>query len=134
MSGLFPGLVRAADAERIFDLLLELPEAQRRCTNVARVALARASGREWSWSYNLIEECAKSWPYINGMLVRQGVRAVDEPLADWLDSAYTLLRELYGDKERDALESRLRRVPRGAVMPVKKPMSTRAELMAFGAD
>lgn len=106
----------------------------RRSTNVARVALGRASGREWHWTYNLIKECAASWPYLNGMLVRQGVHAGSETLPDWLDAAYTLLRELMDEKERKALDVRLRQVPKGLTVAVRPAMSSRAELLAFGAD
>jgi hypothetical protein len=134
MSGVFPGFLGTSDAAWMVDQWLEVPDMQKRCINVARVALGRASGREWFWAYNLIKECAASWPYLNGMLTRQGVRASDETLADWLDAAYTLLRELMDDKERKALELRLRKIPRDAVAPVRIAKSTRAELMAFGAD
>jgi hypothetical protein len=132
MCGIFPGLVRGRDAADMMDLWLDVPDMQRRCINVSRVALSRESGREWFWAYNLIKECWGSWPYLNGMLVRQGVRADREPLADWLDAAYTLLRELLDEKARLALESRLRQVPRG--VKARPVMSSRQDLMGFAAD
>jgi hypothetical protein len=117
------------------DQWLEVPDMQRRCINVARVALGRASGREWYWAYNLILKCVESWPYINGMLVRQGVRADTEPLADFLDAAYTLMRELRDDKGRTALDSELSRIPKDAIASGIKPkMSGRGDLMAFARD
>lgn len=135
MSGLFPGLVRGSDSEQILDILLQLdlPDLSRRCRNVSHAALSRASGREWHWTYNLINEARKSWPYLNGMLIRQGVHSDVEALADWTDAAYTLLREVYDDKERKAFDNRLRAIPRNAG-PVKPVMSNRMDLAGFAAD
>lgn len=135
MSGLFPGLVRGSDSEQLLDILLqlELPDLSRRCRNVSHAALSRASGREWHWAYNLIIEATKSWPFLNGMLVRQGVHADAENIADWIDAAFTLLREVYDDKERKAFDQRLRAIPRSAG-PVKPVMSNRMDLLGFAAD
>jgi len=136
MAGVFPGMVRDSDAADLFGLWHTLPDMQRRCINVARVATSRVSGREWFWAVNLTNEALKSWPYVNGMLIRQGVRTDSTEFADWLDAAFTLLREVLDKDARKAFEARLRIVPRGAVgagspRPV---MSTRADLVMFAAD
>jgi hypothetical protein len=134
LSEVFPGLIRVGDAEAMWALWASRDDMERRCLNVARVALGRAAGREWHWAGNLIDEALQSWPYINGMLVRQGVRAHKTSLADWLDACYTLLRETYDKDGRAALDTRLRRMPRGVAGTFRPKMSSRSELMAFAAD
>ena len=106
-----------------------------RCTRIARVALERAGRREWTWTYNLIHECLGAWQQINGMLIRQGVRVENERLSDWLDAAYTLIRELLGqDKEAlTAFETRLKSVPKDALGTMTPKMSSRAALLEFAA-
>ena len=132
MSGVFPGLVADSDAAECFDLWFSVPDMHRRSLNVSRVALGRAARREWAWTYNLIQEVSRSWAYVNGPLVRQGVRADSTILPDWLDAAYTLLREFKDDKGRAALETTLSRTPQFAVAAGMTPkMSGRDDLLAF---
>jgi hypothetical protein len=130
LSRVFPGMIDDEDVEEMFEAWMVVPDMARRCTNVARVALGRASGREWWWAVNMIKEVLKSWTLINGALVRHGVRAGSTSLADWLDAAYTQLREMVDDKERSALEMRLRIPPRN----VTTITSSREALLAFAAD
>lgn len=134
MSEVFPGLTDLDDAEDLYRLWLDVPDMRRRAENVARVAFGRASGREWYWAGNLVDESLKSWTYINGMLVRQGVRATETSLPDWLDASYTLMRELMDEKGRTALDIRLRRIPRDALTTMRPTFSNRSALLAFAAD
>lgn len=132
LSGVFPGLVADSDAAECFDLWATVPDMHRRALNVSRVALGRAARREWTWAYNMIQEASGCWTHLNGMLVRQGVRAGSELLPDWLDAAYTLLRETKDDKGRTALDTALSRTPKFAVDAGITPrMSGRDELLAF---
>lgn len=130
LTRVFPGMVDDDDVEEMFVAQMTVADIDRRCVNVARVALGRASGREWWWTVNLIKEVLKSWTIINGYLVRHGVRASETSLSDWLDAAYTQLREMVDDKERAALEMRLKIPPRNTTAVI----TTRAALLAFAAD
>lgn len=135
MAGIFPGFVDDSDGDALFRTVLALPDMQQRCVNVSRRALERGSGREWHWTLNFVNEVKKSWPYLNGKLVREGVRADQTRFMDWIDAAYTLLLELTPEKEREALDRRLRRIPAGSAGTMPRPrMSTRAELLAFAKD
>lgn len=133
MADIFPGLVDDSDAEEIFGLWMSEPDMQRRCVNVSRKALERAGGREWHWTLNLIKEINASWTQINGLLVREGVRATRVDLDDYLDAAYTLFAEKLPEKDFKAFETRLRRIPAGS-FAMKPRMSSRADLMAFAKD
>jgi len=104
---------------------------QVRCLRVSRAALGRASGREWHRAANLIHECAGGWPFINGQLVREGVRADEERLDDWLDAAYTMIRDGMDTKARDAFEARLDMVPKNARDTFTPRMSGRDDLLTF---
>lgn len=129
----FPGMIRRADAWDMFDNWISDPEdAERRCSNAARKALQYASGREWWWSYNLINETVDSWNAVNGRLVRQGVRAGEENLTDWLDAAFTLMSELMKEDDRVTFQGRLLLPPKNLKI-AQSNTSTRAALMAFAA-
>lgn len=135
MAGVFPGLLRNKDTLRFFDLWDEYPDMPRRCMNVSMVALGRASRREWHWAYNMIQSAAQSWPQVNGLLVRQGVRADSESLHNWIDACYTLIMERKSDDEKATFDNILTRTPKFAIAAGVKPrMSSRAELLAFAAD
>ena len=133
MSAIFPGLVADKDARDLYQVWKTHDNVERRCRLTAQAALGRAAGREWHWAMNLIKESHQSWTYVNGKLVREGVRADQVPLHDWLDAAFTLFTEMYrADKNAaKAFEMRLRQIPMGAGAA---RMSNRADLMAFAAD
>lgn len=135
LSGIFPGLVDDGDARAAVGVWHQPgTDLELRHTRVGRVALERAGRREWTWSYNLITECLGAWPTVNGMLIRQGVRADGERLADWLDAAYTLIRELYrSETDLTAFETRLKSIPKDALGTMKPKMSSRAALLEFAA-
>lgn len=133
MSAVFPGMIRARDADRMFELWFEMPDMHRRCINVARVALSRASGREWIWSYNLIRECIASWTHINGGLLRQGVDSSKLDLSDWLDAAYSFFDEHLSTQDKAGFQARLKMMPKG-MTGVRPAMSSRQELLAFAMD
>jgi hypothetical protein len=136
LAGIFPGLVSDVDARAAVGLWLSgSDDLEIRHIRTGRVALERAGRREWTWTYNLIQECLGSWTIVNGTLVRQGVRADSENLADWLDAAYTMMRELYAtDKDaHTAFENRLKAVPKDALGTMTPKMSGRAALLEFAA-
>lgn len=137
MAGIFPGLLEDQHIGDAVRLSFTESDVQRRCENAARVALGKAAAREWTWTYNLIQESLGSWTQLNGILVRAGVRAGVEELPDWLDSAYTVFHEMLGSSQNEwtAFQSRLRRAPKGvAVTRSQVKMSTRADLLAFAAN
>lgn len=80
----------------------------------------------------MIKEIEGSWTHLNGLLVREGVRATRTGLADYLDAAYTLMLNKFDEEKTKALDSRLRRLPSGLI--AKPKMSGRAELMKFARD
>lgn len=135
MAGVFPGLVDFEDGAELFRMCLSLPDMQRRCANVSARALERASGgREAHWVANFANEALASWPFLNGPMVRAGVRADATKFADWIDAAYSWLAESLVKKDKEALDNRLRRLPKGVAGTAKPRMSTRAELLAFAKD
>jgi hypothetical protein len=128
----FPGMVKRGDAWDMFDNWMTVEDADRRCANAARKALQYASGREWWWTHNLINEAVSSWNGVNGKLVRQGVRASDESLPDWLDAAFTLMSEVMSEDDRATFHGRLILPPKN-IKIAQSNASTRAALMAFAA-
>lgn len=133
LAGIFPGLVDNEDAEQIYRLWWTEPDMATRCTRIARRALERAGNGEYQWTLNMIAEIRGSWTHLNGMLVRQGVRADSENLANYLDAAYTLMLQQLNDDGVKAMEARLRKI--SGTGPVSRPaMSTRADLLAFAKD
>lgn len=135
LAGVFPGLVRDGDIPAIWESMLGVPDFDRRCANVARVALAQGSGREWWWAYNMITEAKAAWVHLNGELILHGVNADTTNLPDWLDAAYVQMSKLLaGDKEAQTrFNNRLGRVPTG-VKGVRPKMSSRSDLQAFARD
>lgn len=130
MARIFPGMIDDGDSFDMFQAWKTVPDMHGRCVNVARAALGRVAGRDWWWARNMIHESVGSWTHLNGHLVRQGVVARKTELPDWLDAAYTQMREMLKDTERTALDMRLRIPPRG----VNGGSATRAALLAFAAD
>lgn len=132
MSAIFPGMIKDSDAEEMFRIWLENPEAKDRCILTSRRALERAGLREWHWTINMIKEIQGSWTHLNGLLTRQGVSASRSTLPDYLDAAYTLFEEKLGENEFKAFETRLRKIPGG--LSIRPKFSTRQDLLAFAKD
>lgn len=132
MAGIFPGLVSDDDAMELFELWLTEPDMPRRCRTISQRALERASRREWHWAMNLCKEIDEAWTHLNGLLVREGVRADRTSLSDYLDAAYTLFQEKLKPDDFKAFEGRLRKLPSGIIS--KPRMSSKAELLAFAKD
>lgn len=133
MAGVFPGLVRDEDAGALFDLWAAESDMRIRCARVAQRALERhCGGQEWHWSVNLVKEIQGSWTHLNGLLVREGVRADSTSLPDYLDAAYSMFLSKYDADRTKAFETRLRKLPSGLI--AKPRMSSRADLIAFGKD
>lgn len=140
ISRVFPGLVKSRQLDDMLAVMDELqwtPEGladlERRWLNCARVALARASGRDWWRALNLINKILETWTALNGSLLLSGVDARRMPLSSWLDAAYVQLLRSTPDEGRQKLELELSTPPRG--IPLKQSTaSVRASLAAFAAD
>lgn len=77
--------------------------------------------------------CLRGWLYINGMLLRQSVRADELSLPDWLMAAYTMIYEGRDEAGRIALESELMTPPQGVRLNIPAAEQHRAA-MAFALD
>lgn len=133
LAGIFPGAVVDDQCEQLFRASMQDEARDRKWANAARVALGRAGGRDWWWTNNLIRKCVEGWPYVNGVLLRQGVSAREMPLPDWLDAVYTLMWQNQDDNGRVKLDLELQRTPTGVVVAQSKAQ-TRAAMEAFAAD
>lgn len=131
LSGVLPGMLDAEQSELMLPLSMQHPDIEQRWLHAARVAVGRAGGRDWWWSVNLVTTCLQGWPYINGLLLHQGVNSHHSGLADWLDAAYMLLWGRADEKDRALLDVKLSTPPRN-VAPGKQ--ATRKMLEAFAAD
>lgn len=132
LAGVFPGMCADEDVEALLDLSFE-PDFATRCSNAARVALGRAAGKDWWWAQNLITHIISGWPFFNGVMLREGMRAKDHYLADFLDATYTVLYERADDEGRMKLEVMLKTLPKG--VGIRQTAQDRKEMMqAFAAD
>lgn len=131
--GMFPGLISLEDADDMLARLMKIPDSEVRCQRAARMLLRRGSGMEWVVAWNLMRLSRGIWLWLNGALVRQGVRASDESLPDWLNAAYTVLYESKDEKGRMAFETELTMPPKGEHLVVSAAAQRRAA-MAFAAD
>lgn len=133
LTGIFPGFIGDEYTDDMLDLWLEFPDAEQRCQRVAQKALARESGLDWVWAWNLMRMCLGSWIYINGVLLRQGVTSSDMSLRDWLHAAYTLILEGKDADGRVAFESELMIPPAGVALKIPAKVQHQGAL-AFAAD
>lgn len=132
LAGVFPGMCADADVEALLDLSFS-PDFASRCANAARMALGRAAGKDWWWAQNLITHIISGWPFFNGVMLRQGMRAKDYCLADFLDATYTLLYERADEEGRMKLEVMLRTLPKGVgIRQTARDVKEMAQ--AFAAD
>jgi len=131
LSGIFPGLIRGRDVEAMCAAMELFDDMDRRWENVARVALGRASGREWWRALNLVKMCLSGWTTVNGAMLLAGCDARSMPLPNWLDAALThMARELDEDGLR-RLEFDLDKVPAGVR---GTSAAAKRSLAAFAAD
>jgi hypothetical protein len=131
--GIMPGLIADDDIDTMTALRDTHPDIETRWFWAARAALGRAAGRDWWWAHNLSRKCLGIWPYVNGMLVRQGINARTSTYPDWLDASYSMLWERGDEEERTKLDLELNMKPRGIAVPQSKA-ATRAMTAAFAAD
>lgn len=133
LTGVAPGAILDSDVEAMFRLALSRPDADQRWLNAARVAIARAGGRDWWWTVNLTRKLLQGWPYFNGRLLLSNVDARTTPLPDFLDAAYMLLWSNSDEQGRMKLDIELQTPPRG--VPVRRSKQQRAVMeAAFAAD
>ncbi len=133
MQGIVPGLIGEDDLERMWHLAQGHPDIRRRWTNAARVALGRAGGRDWWWTYNLCRKALGIWIYTNGLLLRQNVNHHDISLPDWLDACYTLYWEHADEEARIKLDMELSMRPAGVAVR-QSAAQARRMAMDFAAD
>lgn len=133
LAGIFPGLVDDDGVDHLLSLWLEVDDAGQRCELAARRLLARASGMDWVWAWNLIRLCLRGWMFINGMLLRQSVNPATLPLSDWLAAAYTLIYESRDEAGRVALEAEMMTPPRGVRLIIPAAVQHQGA-MAFAMD
>lgn len=129
LSGVFPGLIRDQDLDEMHALLAVGYDAEL-MTQVARDVVQAAAGRDWWWTVNLTRKAIGNWIFLNGLLVRQGVRVDSIGLPDWLDACYSWLFEHSDENQRAALNIELNVPPRG----VRSGRGTLQMLEAFQAD
>lgn len=134
LSGVFPGRLQEDDLDWAWEASTADPtDTQRRWRNVARVAVGRASGRDWWWTVNLVRKCLPIWPYINGQLLLHNVDAAATPLPSWLDAAFMLLWTNADQEGRTRLDMELSMRPKGVAVSLS-PQTTRRMLDDFAAD
>lgn len=133
LAGIFPGLVDDEGVDHMLSLWLEFGDASQRCELAARRLLGRAAGMDWVWAWNLMRLCLRGWLFVNGMLLRQSVRATELPLNDWLMAAYTLIYESKDEAGRVALEAELSTPPRGVRLVIPAEIQHQGA-MAFAMD
>lgn len=132
LSGVFPGLIDGGE-DVMLALLIDMPDAEARRLLTARKVLGRGSGRDWWWTQNLVKRILGSWTYINGFMVREGVRAAEHSFPDWLDAAYTRLWEGLDEKARVRFETEMLMPPPGVQVTASLSEQKRGA-MAFAAD
>lgn len=130
LSGVFPGLIRDEEMDAMAELLRQ-PQPKDLLREIGCTVVQAAGGRDWWWTVNLTRTALGNWIYINGILVRQGVRSNSIGLPDWLDACYTLLWERGDDNHKTALDIQLNRPPVG-VRPNKR--QTQQMVADFQAD
>lgn len=130
LSGVFPGLVADDDLDDMSQLLLD-PDLHEPMREVARKVVQAAGGRDWWWTVNLARRVMGQWIYINGFLVRQGIRADGIGLPDWLDACYTWLWEHRDENEKTVLDMELGMPPKGMKLDGTQ---VRKMLADFAAD
>lgn len=133
LAGIFPGLCVDDGVDLMLGVWLEFGDADQRCVIAARRLLGRAAGMDWVWAWNLMRLCLRGWVYVNGVLLRQGVRASEMSLSDWLMAAYTLIYEGRDEAGRVALESELSTPPRGVRLVIPAAVQHQGAL-AFALD
>lgn len=126
-------MVTDEGVDHLLSLWPQFDDADLRCELAARRLLARAAGMDWVWAWNLVRLCLRGWVYINGMLLRQSVRASELSLSDWLMAAYTLIYESKDEAGRVALETELMTPPRGVRLIVPAAVQHQGAL-AFALD
>jgi hypothetical protein len=130
LSGVFPGLICDEELDAMQQLLRD-PSQFDLMPDVARQVVQAAGGRDWWWSVNLTRRAMAGWIYINGVLVRQGVRADSTSFPDWMDACYSWMYERSDENGRAALDIELGLPPKGVRQGSKQ---TKQMLAAFQAD
>lgn len=135
LSHVFPGLVRDRDTDRLIAAAsaMTADEFQRRCTNVARVALGRTCGWEWYRALNLILKSVDNWTIVNGLLLLEGCDARDMELDSWLSAAYVVQVRNLDAEGRQKFEFEIDKPPAGVKIK-QSAAKVRQSMAAFAAD
>jgi len=130
LAGVMPGLVTPQARREMLDLYWADPDdITLRCGYASRKAVQYAGHRPWTWTVNLVQKCVGGWLYVNGMLLRAGIKATEVTFSDWLDAAYVTLWEGSSEDARKKLEIEMRMPRKGMPMVMRK-----SDLEAFAAD
>ena|SRR5688572_16200348 len=132
LSGIFPGLVADDRLDDLWDLSVA-GDFGKRCALAARAAYGRASGKDWWWALNLTRKILGGWSVINGVMVREGIRATDTGFADYCDALYSLMWQNGKDEDRMRLDIELAMLPAG-VRVRQSSAQKKAMLAAFAAE
>ena len=108
-------------------------DIDRRWENTARVALSRASGRDWWRALNLIKKLLDGWTTVNGAMLLSGCDARSMPLSSWLDAALTHMVQNLDEDGIRRLEFDLDKLPAG-VRGRGTSAAVKRSLAAFAAD
>jgi hypothetical protein len=139
LAGVFPGAVADEDLDDMWGRIRADPQRQRpsgdsslgdELRDCARTSVGLASGRDWWWSVNLTRKALSMWPYINGLLLLQGIDAEKMRFAQWLDACFMLLWKDADEGARRALDLELNLPPAG----VHAPKASKKMLAAFASD
>lgn len=135
LSHVFPGLVRDRDLDRLLDVAksMDIDEFQRRCTNVARVAITRTCGWSWWRCLNLVDKACDNWTIVNGMMLLEGCDAQGMDLSSWLSAAYVVQIRNMKQEDMQKFEFEINRMPVGVAVSTSTTAAKKA-LMDFAAD
>lgn len=132
LGGIFPGLTAADSLDDLWEFS-SFGDFDKRCTLAARMGLGRAAGKDWWWTVNMIRKILGSWPIINGVMLREGIRARELLLPDYLDAVYSYMWQHGKDEDRMKLDVELAQLPKG-VRVKQSPAQVKAMLARFAAD
>lgn len=135
LSHVFPGLLRDRDIDRMLSTMadLEVGDFQRRCTNVARAAITRATGWEWWRCLNLVTRALDNWTIVNGTMLLEGCDAQEMELPSWLSAAYVAMIRHLDQEGRMKFEFEIDKPPAG-IQVRQSPAKVRQSMAAFAAD
>lgn len=133
LAGIMPGLIEDEDLDAMEQIIASYPDYEKRWLNAARMAVQRAGGRDWWWTFNLAKQALGTWIYTNGLLLRQNVDSRTMILGDWLDACYTLYWQNASEQDQMKLDMQLSMRPKGVAVRQSRQQVIQM-VNAFAAD